>query len=223
MTAVIRTNPRTSPSKGDRTMNAAVFRRPSGTRLPTPALATAAPDNPPISAWEELEGMPPYQVIRFHAMAPTRPARTTPASITSGWTIPLPTVRATFTPKPKAATKLKKAAHTTAWLGVSTRVETTVAMEFAASWKPLMKTKTRATRMTKTTRARGSIQMAILSVMLPDLQHDPLDHVDHVLTPVGDLLERLVDLFPLDHLDRISGVGEEPGDELLEEPVGLVF
>ena len=53
---------------------------------------------------------------------------TTPASTT-----PLPTVRATCTPKPKAATKLKKAAHATACMGVSTRVETTVAIELAAS------------------------------------------------------------------------------------------
>ncbi len=38
----------------------------------------------------------------------------------------------------KAATKLKNAAQTTACPGESTRVETTVAIEFAASWKPLM-------------------------------------------------------------------------------------
>jgi hypothetical protein len=50
----------------------------------------------------------------------------------------LPTVRATLTPNPKAATKLKRAAHTTAWPGVSTRVDTTVAMAFAAPWKPSM-------------------------------------------------------------------------------------
>ena len=41
-------------------------------------------------------------------------------------------------PKVKAAMKLKKAAQTTAWPGGSTRVETTVAIELAASWKPLM-------------------------------------------------------------------------------------
>ena len=35
--------------------------------------------------------------------------------------------------KENAATKLKNAAQMTAWPGVSTRVETTVAMEFAAS------------------------------------------------------------------------------------------
>ena len=44
----------------------------------------------------------------------------------------------TPSPKPNAATKLKKAAQTTALPGESTRVDTTVAMEFAASWKPLM-------------------------------------------------------------------------------------
>jgi hypothetical protein len=38
----------------------------------------------------------------------------------------------------KAAAKLKNAAHTTAWSGVRTRVATIVAIEFAASWNPLM-------------------------------------------------------------------------------------
>ena len=50
-------------------------------------------------------------------------------------------VLATFTPPPKAAMKLKNAAQSTAIPGESTRVETTVAIEFAASWKPLMKSK----------------------------------------------------------------------------------
>ena len=53
-------------------------------------------------------------------------------------TMPEPTVCATAVPKPNAATKLKNAAHMTAFPGDSTRVETTVAIELAASWKPLM-------------------------------------------------------------------------------------
>jgi len=53
-------------------------------------------------------------------------------------TIPDPTVLATAVPKPNAAAKLKNAAQMTALPGDSTRVETTVAMELAASWKPLM-------------------------------------------------------------------------------------
>ena len=53
-------------------------------------------------------------------------------------TMPDPTVLATAVPNTNAAMKLKNAAHITAWPGDSTRVETTVAIEFAASWKPLM-------------------------------------------------------------------------------------
>ena len=55
-------------------------------------------------------------------------------------------VFATAVPKVNAATKLKNAAQMTATRGERTRVETTVAMEFAASWKPLRKSKLRATR-----------------------------------------------------------------------------
>ena len=61
------------------------------------------------------------------------------ASVTcSRCTIPLPTVLATAVPNVNAAMKLKKAAHMTALPGERTRVETTVAMELAASWNPLM-------------------------------------------------------------------------------------
>ena len=48
-------------------------------------------------------------------------------------TVPLPIVCATPVPKTNAATKLKNAAQTTALPGDSTRVETTVAIELAAS------------------------------------------------------------------------------------------
>ena len=60
---------------------------------------------------------------------------------------PLPMVVATLTSKANAAMKLKKAAQMTAVLGERTRVETTVAIELAESWNPLMKSKTRATKM----------------------------------------------------------------------------
>ncbi len=53
----------------------------------------------------------------------------------TAWTsiMPDPTVLATAVPKPNAATKLKKAAQMTALPGDSTRVDTTVAIELAAS------------------------------------------------------------------------------------------
>jgi len=62
-----------------------------------------------------------------------------------------PTVCATAVPNVNAATKLKNAAQTTARPGVRTRVDTTVAIEFAASWKPLMKSKNSATRISPAT------------------------------------------------------------------------
>ena len=60
--------------------------------------------------------------------------------------IPLPIVFAIAVPNTNAATKFQNAAQKTAAKGVSTRVETTVAIELAASWKPLMKSKASATR-----------------------------------------------------------------------------
>ena len=71
-------------------------------------------------------------------IAPQSPAKMTASVTCSSRTMPLPTVFATAVPKANAATKLKNAAQMTALPGESTRVETTVAIEFAASWKPLM-------------------------------------------------------------------------------------
>ena len=71
--------------------------------------------------------------MRSQVIAPIKPARIT-ANVTEEMSImPWPIVFATAVPNVKAATKLKNAAHTTACSGESTRVETTVAIEFAAS------------------------------------------------------------------------------------------
>ena len=67
-----------------------------------------------------------------------QPARITAEVTTLMSIMPEPIVFATAVPKTNAATKLKNAAQMTAWPGDRTRVETTVAMELAASWKPLM-------------------------------------------------------------------------------------
>jgi hypothetical protein len=66
-------------------------------------------------------------------MAPARPPKMTAKVTILMSTMPRPTVLATAVPKVKAATKLKNAAQITALPGDSTRVETTVAIEFAAS------------------------------------------------------------------------------------------
>ena len=78
------------------------------------------------------------------------------------WIMPLPMVLATAVPSRNAATKLKKAAQATASLGESTRVETTVAMLLAASWKPLRKSKQRATRTVMTRRMRSGFTKVCL-------------------------------------------------------------
>ena len=44
-----------------------------------PSAAMAEPTMPPIRAWLELDGSPTNQVMRFHVIAPTRPARTSSA------------------------------------------------------------------------------------------------------------------------------------------------
>src|SRR3954470_21211930 len=134
----IRRKPTVSPMKGATTMKMSVFVQPEGMIAMKPALATAAPAYPPKSACEELVGRPAYQVKRFHAIAPIIPAKITASVTTLRSTMPLPTVLATAVPTRNAAAKLKNAAQITALPGESTRVETTVAIEFAASWKPLM-------------------------------------------------------------------------------------
>src|SRR5690606_11307280 len=85
-------------------------------------------------------------------MAPSRPQKMTAVVSAAGSTTPVAMVAATWVPNTRNATKLKKAAQRTANRGDSTRVETTVAMELAASWKPLTKSKARATATTTMTK-----------------------------------------------------------------------
>src|SRR5208282_2059432 len=105
------------------------------TRAPKPALATAAPANPPMIAWDELDGMPYRQVMRFQAIAPSSAAQITLGVTTLCSTNPLLTAFATAVLPMNTAAKLNVAAHTTAAMGLSTRVPTIVAMAFAESWK----------------------------------------------------------------------------------------
>ncbi len=78
-------------------------------------------------------GKPAYHVIKSQTMAPNSPAKMTPKVTVWMSTMPLPMVLATAVPNPNAATKLKNAAQSTAFPGERTRVDTTVAIEFAAS------------------------------------------------------------------------------------------
>ena len=101
--------------------------------------------------------MPRPQVMRFHTIAPISAPNTTRGSTTSAATMPVPMVCATCRPKNRNAMKLKNAAQATAYCGRSTRVDTMVAIEFAASCRPLRKSNSSATRISAISTGRASV------------------------------------------------------------------
>src|SRR5215203_1594399 len=114
-----------------------------------PTAATIDPTTPPMSACDELDGSPKYQVIRFQAMAPTSPANTIVEVISPASTMPLATVAATSR-EMNAPAKLRIDANPTAIRGDSARVEIEVATTLAVSWKPFVKSNARAVATTMT-------------------------------------------------------------------------
>ena len=85
------------------------------------------------------DGSPKYQVMRFQVMAPTTAlkTRTSPTAPRGAAMMPSPTVLATPVAT-SAPMRLAIAAMTSAARGVSARVDTAVAMAFAASWNPFV-------------------------------------------------------------------------------------
>ena len=85
-------------------------------------------------------------------------------------TKPLAMVAATAVPE-RAPTRFQIDAQATARRGVSTFVDTTVAMAFAVSWKPLMYSNTAAAARTRTRSVMGAFRQECLSAtwttMLP--------------------------------------------------------
>src|SRR3984893_4577952 len=128
--------PRTNPATGEVSIGTITFGHIPALHFITDqfpwAVANAAPQSPPMSAWLELDGRPNHHVVMFQ----TNPAITAESTVdivtTSASTSPLPTVAATAPPR-SAPVRLKNAAMAIACRGVSTLVETTVAMALAAS------------------------------------------------------------------------------------------
>jgi len=136
---------------GARKINPAVKMMGSGLIDFKPPNAKAAPAKAPINVWEEDEGIPNHQVSRFQKIAASNPAKIT-SSIscpltTSVFTVFAMVLATPWSLKMKKALKLKNAAHITACAGVSTLVETMVAIELAESWNPFMKSKHKARKM----------------------------------------------------------------------------
>src|SRR3990167_188474 len=153
------------------------------------AAATAAPHRPPISAWLDDDGRPRHQVIRFQMMAPTSAQISTceVTITTSVSTRPEAMVLATAVPR-KAPIRFVTAASITACVGVSTLVATTVAIELAVSWKPLMNSNTNAVTMT----SRSKVSTGLL---LGVLQHDLVHHVAGIAAAVDGFFQKLEQVF----------------------------
>ena len=106
------------PMKGAKKMKAAIFSIISSWMEPHPLAMIADPAKPPISVWEDEEGIPFHHVNKFQAMAANTPAKIMGKVMYSSITV-FDTVLAM--PKPpitylaiKKATKLNAAAHSTA-------------------------------------------------------------------------------------------------------------
>src|SRR6476619_4157483 len=115
-----------------------------------PPATHVAPIRPPNNACDELEGRPKYQVVKFHRMAPTRPAKITTGLMRVSSTRPPEIVFATWTDR-KAPARFRHAATATAVLGRNAPVDIDVAMALAVSWKPFVKSKASAVTTTTTT------------------------------------------------------------------------
>src|SRR3954470_15735781 len=139
--------------------------------------------------------MPYAHVMMFQRIAPSSAPRMTFGSTMLCSIMPPPTAFATATPPVNNAAKLKNAAQITAASGLSTRVPTIVAMEFAESWKPLLKSKMKAIAM---------IAMTYQTTGSGVLDGDAVHGVGDAHAQIDRDLERLVDLLPPDHLERIG-------------------
>src|SRR3954468_15092600 len=192
---------------------------PSPLMTSAPSATNAAPISPPISACDELDGRPSHHVATFHAIAPTRPANTTVVVIAPGSTIPEPTVAATFS-EMKAPAKFSTADSATAKRGDMARVETEVAIAFAVSWKPFVKSN--ASAVTTTITRMTSLPLGMVSP-LRVFDDDSLDEGRHVLAGVDGLFEALEDVLPPDHDHGVDAVVEQRGDRVPARPVAVVL
>jgi hypothetical protein len=110
-------------------------------------------------------------------------------------------------PTTKTAPKLNTAAHSTAICGVKTRVATTVAIEFAASWKPLMKSNAERNQHDDRDEYRAWNPCVAMSLTVLDLH--VLERVRDVFAVVRGLLQEFVNFLELDQPDRVLFVLEQ--------------
>src|ERR1700722_14103755 len=129
-----------------------------------PAAAMVEPTTPPISACDELEGIPKNHVSRFQAIPPARPAKTTVSVTSLVSTNPLAMVAATLKER-KAPTRLRTPDIATATRGDRAPVAIDVAMALPVSWNPLVKSNANAV-MTTSANTPSLCMVAFLSRMI---------------------------------------------------------
>src|SRR5215208_3565306 len=186
-----------------------------------PPAAKAEPTTPPISACEDDDGSPKYQVSRFQKIAPISPAKTTSRVMSSGLTMPVAIVAATCSDR-NAPTKFRIAASVTATRGAIARVEIDVATAFAVSWKPLVKSN--ASAVATTIHRTRSLSMTLYrSARSGVLDHDAFENVRRGLAGVDRVLEALEDVLPADHEHRVDAPLEQRGQRLADHAVALVL
>src|SRR5215210_5598170 len=205
----------TSASTGATSAGTTTFSTiPAPSTASGPSAANAEPTTPPISACEDEAGRPKYQVARFQAIAPTRPAKTIEGVTRSACTMPLAIVAATASDR-NAPTKFSTAARPTATRGGIARVEIDVATALAVSWKPFVKSKASAVPTT--------IQRTTSSIGLAVLDHHALEDVRRALRRVDGLLEALEDVLPPDDHHRVDAGLEQRGEGLADLAVAVVL
>jgi hypothetical protein len=133
VSAIIRLSAMKKPAAGDEISGTSTLRC-SAPQLNAekPPRATTAPASEPISACDELDGMPNHHVNRFQKHAPHSADSTTTWLTSFGSAKPAAMVLATAVPV-SAPVKSSAAASSTAVRTGKTPVETTVAIALAAS------------------------------------------------------------------------------------------
>src|SRR4030067_700782 len=116
---------------------ARIWIRPEGWIHPNPPASTADPNKPPIKAWDEEDGRPMYQVMRFQMTAANKAAGIACTGMAESAGSPSPMVVTTATPKMKGPAKWAAAARARATRGRIAPDEITVAPTLELSRKPL--------------------------------------------------------------------------------------
>src|SRR5690606_11723166 len=222
--------PRAKPAMGELIIGTSTFHNRPPLRLQLPrswdqisafqslcAAASAAPHRPPIRACEDEDGRPSHQVIRFQLMPPSSAHSSTceVTFTTSVSTSPEAMVLATAVPM-NAPIRFIVAASITAEPGDSTLVATTVAIELAVSWKPLMNSNTSAASTTTSTRVSIGPASAVL-------QRDFVGNHAGLAAAVDRLLEDLEELLEQEHFGRVQFPRVDVAVQFEYQAIGFVL